>query len=241
MTQTTDASTGNATNPQVNVSDEPAVDPAPDNDADAHGDALPPKFAQATKAKRDALHHDAASTRERILDVALDLFSDKGYDATSLREIAERLGVTKAALYYHFASKEDILMALHMRLHEFGKEAMANLGDEPVSLERWAEILDGLVDQMMAQRKLFLLHERNQATFEKVHREGHDAEHEDLQNRFRQILGDPRVTLRDRVRMAASFGVIFSGLVLASEAFTEAKDAEMLEELRQCVHNVLLG
>jgi AcrR family transcriptional regulator len=239
MTQTTDASTGNATNPQVNVSDEPVVDPAPDNDA--HGDALPPKFAQATKAKRDALHHDAASTRERILDVALDLFSDKGYDATSLREIAERLGVTKAALYYHFASKEDILMALHMRLHEFGKEAMANLGDEPVSLERWAEILDGLVDQMMAQRKLFLLHERNQATFEKVHREGHDAEHEDLQNRFRQILGDPRVTLRDRVRMAASFGVIFSGLVLASEAFTEAKDAEMLEELRQCVHNVLLG
>jgi AcrR family transcriptional regulator len=239
MTQTTDASTGNGTNPQVNVSDEPVVDPAPDNDA--HGDALPPKFAQATKAKRDALHHDAASTRERILDVALDLFSDKGYDATSLREIAERLGVTKAALYYHFASKEDILMALHMRLHEFGKEAMANLGDEPVSLERWAEILDGLVDQMMAQRKLFLLHERNQATFEKVHREGHDAEHEDLQNRFRQILGDPRVTLRDRVRMAASFGVIFSGLVLASEAFTEAKDAEMLEELRQCVHNVLLG
>jgi AcrR family transcriptional regulator len=221
------------------VSDEPVVDTAPDNDA--HGDALPPKFAQATKAKRDALHHDAASTRERILDVALDLFSDKGYDATSLREIAERLGVTKAALYYHFASKEDILMALHMRLHEFGKEAMANLGDEPVSLERWAEILDGLVDQMMAQRKLFLLHERNQATFEKVHREGHDAEHEDLQNRFRQILGDPRVTLRDRVRMAASFGVIFSGLVLASEAFTEAKDAEMLEELRQCVHNVLLG
>jgi AcrR family transcriptional regulator len=235
MTQIADASTGKGKNPQVNVSDEPVIDPTADLDA------LPPKFAQATKAKRDALHHDAASTRERILDVALDLFSDKGYDATSLREIAERLGVTKAALYYHFASKEDILMALHMRLHEFGKEAMANLGDEPVSLERWAEILDGLVDQMMAQRKLFLLHERNQATFEKVHREGHDAEHEDLQNRFRQILGDPRVTLRDRVRMAASFGVIFSGLVLASEAFTEAKDAEMLEELRQCVHNVLLG
>ena len=44
--------------------------------------------------------------------MALDLFTEKGFDGTSLREIAERLGVTKAALYYHFASKDDILMAL---------------------------------------------------------------------------------------------------------------------------------
>ena len=209
MTQTADASTGNATNPQVNVSDGPVVDPT---DAPARP---PTQVRPGHQGQEGALHHDAASTRERILNVALDLFSDKGYDGTSLREIAERLGVTKAALYYHFASKEDILMALHMRLHEFGKDAMAQLGDEPVTIERWAEILDGLVDQMLAQRKLFLMHERNQAAMEKMHNEGHEAEHEDIQNRFRQILGDPRVTLRDRVRMAASFGVIFSGLVLA--------------------------
>ena len=95
-------------------------------------------------------------------------------------------------------------MALHMRLHDFGKEAMAQMGDEPITLELWATILDGLVDQMLAQRKLFLMHERNQAAMEKMHSEGHEAEHEDIQNRFRQILGDPRVSLRDRVRMAAS-------------------------------------
>ena len=188
-----------------------------------------------------ALTHDAASTRERILDVALDLFTDQGYDGTSLREIAERLGVTKAALYYHFASKEDILMALHMRLHDFGKEAMASLGDEPVTLERWAEIARRAGRPDAGQRKLFLMHERNQAAMEKMHSEGHEAEHEDIQNRFRQILGDTRVTLRDRVRMAASFGVIFSGLVLASEAFNEETNAEMGEQLRECVHNVLLG
>ncbi len=212
MTQTADASTGQGTTNGTN-----------------------------TQVNEDALTHDPASTRERILDVALDLFTEKGYDGTSLREIAERLGVTKAALYYHFASKEDILMALHMRLHEFGKEAIATLGDEPVTIERWAEILDGLVDQMLVQRKLFLMHERNQAAMEKMHSEGHEAEHEDIQNRFRQILGDPRVTLRDRVRMAASFGVIFSGLVLASDAFNDETNAEMGEQLRECVHNVLLG
>ncbi len=51
-------------------------------------------------------------TRQRILDVSAELFVDQGYDGTSLREIAERLGVTKAALYYHFSSKDQILRAL---------------------------------------------------------------------------------------------------------------------------------
>src|SRR5438270_10132887 len=48
-------------------------------------------------------------TRSRIQEVALELFTEQGYEATSLREIAERLGVTKAALYYHFKTKEDIV------------------------------------------------------------------------------------------------------------------------------------
>ncbi|WP_405017987.1 TetR/AcrR family transcriptional regulator [Kitasatospora sp. NBC_00070] len=48
-------------------------------------------------------------TRARIIDVALELFAEQGYEKTSLREIADRLGVTKAALYYHFKTKDDIV------------------------------------------------------------------------------------------------------------------------------------
>lgn len=51
-------------------------------------------------------------TREQIQAVALRLFVERGYDGASLREIAECLGVTKAALYYHFQSKEQILTSL---------------------------------------------------------------------------------------------------------------------------------
>lgn len=51
----------------------------------------------------------AGSTRARILDVALDLFSRKGYEGTSIRDIAEELSLTKAAVYYHFPSKEELL------------------------------------------------------------------------------------------------------------------------------------
>jgi AcrR family transcriptional regulator len=52
------------------------------------------------------------NTRERIQAVALQLFAEQGYESTSMRQIAEQLGFTKAALYYHFASKEDIVRAL---------------------------------------------------------------------------------------------------------------------------------
>src|SRR5208282_1840568 len=51
-------------------------------------------------------------TRARIQQVAVELFTEHGYEATSLREIAERIDVTKAALYYHFKSKEDIVRSL---------------------------------------------------------------------------------------------------------------------------------
>src|SRR5262249_59685865 len=112
---------------------------------------------QPDDALSAALPPDSRSgnTRERILDVALDLFIAQGFDGTSLREIAQRLGLTKAALYYHFTSKDDILMALHLRLHEFGREALAALGDEPVTLPTWGKLLDGLVDHMISQRRIF--------------------------------------------------------------------------------------
>src|ERR1700759_1931996 len=51
-------------------------------------------------------------TRSRVQKVALELFAEQGYEKTSLREIAERLDVTKAALYYHFRTKEDIVASL---------------------------------------------------------------------------------------------------------------------------------
>ncbi|MGW6283019.1 TetR/AcrR family transcriptional regulator [Kribbella sp. NPDC055071] len=51
-------------------------------------------------------------TKARIQQVAIELFSERGLQQTSLRDIAERLGVTKPALYYHFASREDLLSSL---------------------------------------------------------------------------------------------------------------------------------
>lgn len=50
------------------------------------------------------------NTKEKIFETALDLFSKKGYDSVSLREIAEEVGIKKSSIYSHYKSKEAILM-----------------------------------------------------------------------------------------------------------------------------------
>ena len=50
-----------------------------------------------------------SNTREEILEAALDLFSVNGYEATSISQLAEAVGIRKASLYSHFANKQDIL------------------------------------------------------------------------------------------------------------------------------------
>jgi AcrR family transcriptional regulator len=76
-------------------------------------------------------------TRAEIRVAALELFSERGVDATSLREIAERIGITKAALYYHYASKDALLGELvdpmFAELRELGDELegrTVDAGDE---------------------------------------------------------------------------------------------------------------
>src|SRR3954468_12582246 len=53
-----------------------------------------------------------ATSAERILSTALDLFAVKGYDATAVREICEAAGITKPTLYYFYGSKDGVLQAL---------------------------------------------------------------------------------------------------------------------------------
>ncbi|MEV6631715.1 helix-turn-helix domain-containing protein [Actinoplanes sp. NPDC051470] len=54
----------------------------------------------------------AADTRAEIHRVALELFTEKGFDATTTRDIAAALGMNQSSLYYHFAGKEEILRSL---------------------------------------------------------------------------------------------------------------------------------
>lgn len=58
------------------------------------------------------VRRDGAQTRAEACHTALRLFTDQGYETTSMRQIADELGINKASLYYYFDSKEAIVHAL---------------------------------------------------------------------------------------------------------------------------------
>ena len=64
----------------------------------------------------------AGDTKERILETALELFAQSGYLGTSMNDIAKQLGITKAALYKHYASKQEILDRIVERMNEMDYE-----------------------------------------------------------------------------------------------------------------------
>jgi AcrR family transcriptional regulator len=66
-----------------------------------------------------------SDTRQRIQDVARELFAAKGVQRTSLQDIADRLGLTKPALYYHFASREELVRSIVQPLIDEGEEFLA--------------------------------------------------------------------------------------------------------------------
>ena len=64
----------------------------------------------------------AGETKERILNTALALFSQRGYLGTSMSDIANELGMTKGALYKHYTSKQEILDRITARMGELDQE-----------------------------------------------------------------------------------------------------------------------
>jgi AcrR family transcriptional regulator len=183
------------------------------------------------------------STRERILNIALTLFNERGYDKTSLREIAEQLGTTKAALYYHFERKDEILLALHLRLHDLGRgmfDRMGDLENGEQAAEIWPELLDHFIDQLLSNREIFILHERNRNALELLEKsERHQAAHDDLEAQMRRFLASPAIPLAQRVRMACSIGAVLSTLIGPGEAFSDVPTSDLAELLRAAMRDLL--
>lgn len=92
-------------------------------------------------------------TREKILEVATDLFVEYGYDGTPLSLIASKLEFTKAALYYHFKSKTDILTEILEPLLGQVDELLERAPERfPTSDQRW--------DFMVRYSQILLSHAR---------------------------------------------------------------------------------
>ena len=137
-------------------------------------------------------------------------------------DIAERLGITKAALYYYFERKEDILVALHLRLQSLGAEIIDELEaapDGPARVAIWPRLANQIIDFMVENRELLLLHNRNRSAFESLDPADVGVDDRNVETRFERILSSPAIPLRERVRMAAMIGVITEVFADSAAAF----------------------
>jgi AcrR family transcriptional regulator len=168
---------------------------------------------------------DAGSTRARILQVALELFTEQGYDKTSLREIAERLGVTKAALYYHFKSKEDIFRAI---LEDYRREMDAFLAwgsEQPHSDAARRELIEHYVDTVVRHSALYSCLERNQAALNQFNHGKSQEMFRDRMTRMAELLREPDAPLRERIRSSIALLAVHAGWLFFQD--DEADSAEL--------------
>lgn len=97
----------------------------------------------ATKTRHSASPKAEArggeSRREALLDAAAAMFAAKGYDGTSIRDIAGAVGMLPGSLYYHFKSKEDLLLAVYRKGVTRFEEAIAEALDQTTN-EPWQAI-----------------------------------------------------------------------------------------------------
>ncbi|MEO3800781.1 helix-turn-helix domain-containing protein [Nonomuraea sp. B1E8] len=108
-------------------------------------------------------------TRERIQQVALELFAERGYDKTTLQEVAERLQITRPALYYHFRTKEAILAGVVDRLVDSIDELVTWARQQPMTAESKKEILRRIAELLADQwRPLFHFAQVNQGVMREV-------------------------------------------------------------------------
>jgi AcrR family transcriptional regulator len=179
-------------------------------------------------------------TRDRILAAALDLFVAQGYEKTSLREIAEQVGVTKAALYYHFASKEEIFRTLMEPFSAVQGQALELLQGQP-TLEEWGKGLEALVAWVLPHRGLLGLLENNRGVLEVM---GHDHEHDEnhvvFHERLDAVFGDEGTPLADRVRMVGAIGLVIGVLGFAAgKSFSNVPSDELQPILVAAINEVL--
>jgi AcrR family transcriptional regulator len=181
----------------------------------------------------------APTTRERIPVVALQLFAEKGYDATSMREIAEHLGITKPALYYHFDSKEAIVRELLRELLVQVAELVSWAQRQKVTpalrrdvLLRWSDIMQAnglaLFRFMMANRHV--IHEL-------YHNDSRQQDMMSLVEQLYALLAPPRATVEAqlRVRMAL-MSINMAGMAGVD---IDAPDEEILAAARKVALDLL--
>lgn len=169
-------------------------------------------------------------TRTRILDAALELFSEHGFDGTTLQQIADRLGITKAALYYYYPAPKDDLLT------ELVTPSIAELDDllsaherQPDTPARRRRFMEDYVDYMLGQRRLIAYMVSDIAI---VAHPAISAGSAQRRARFYALVAGEGLDFNEQVRVAMAFRGIGGVIAQYPDADTDELRQALLDAVR---------
>ncbi|MGQ4618467.1 TetR family transcriptional regulator [Nocardia sp. R7R-8] len=179
------------------------------------------------------------STKSAIRDAAMKLFGAKGFEQTSLREVADAVGITKASLYYHYASKLDLLLAIIDPIVDHMRSVVDDLDRLPHDTESIRQVLRTYLRGLIHHRDAGALIVRDTVAIINAMADRYP----DLKNTneaLRQWLAGPDATAAAQLRACAALEVICVALV-SKELVPGADDALVEASLLDAATCVLAG
>ena len=155
-------------------------------------------------------------TKRKIFETSMKLFSEKGYDATSIEEITAVVGVAKGTLYYHFSSKEEIFNFLV----EEGMKLLKNSIE--IKIQKCDTTIDKLKAVSLVQLKAIEKYE-NMLTIVVTQSFGNEKRHEFCRQKVIEYIGVIEEIIEDGVKKGDIIDVDSS--ILATEIFSLTCDA----------------
>lgn len=201
---------------------------------------MPAKTAEPTGPQQER----SARTRLRILETAASAFAEHGYDGVSLNEVVRRSGLTKGALYHHFASRDELALATFRHKQQ---ELVSQIGqavdpDAP-PLERLAELLRERARLLARDRSLFVV---VRLGIDLTMRHGAGSEYAGFTDLPLELFGElvregqARGEIRPDVDPGAAAETIFAGILGIDQAALLAPDEAGLLERSEWLLDVLV-
>ncbi|BDT93054.1 TetR family transcriptional regulator [Nocardia sputorum] len=165
-------------------------------------------------------------TKSAIRDAAVKLFGAKGFEQTSLREVADAVGITKASLYYHYASKLDLLLAIIDPIVDHMRSVVDDLDQMPHDAESIRQVLRTYLRGLIHHRDAGALVVRDTVAIINAMADRY-PDLMDASQALREWLAGPDATEEAQLRACAALEVI--GVALVSKELVPGADDSLVE------------
>lgn len=165
-------------------------------------------------------------TKSAIRDAAVKLFGAKGFEQTSLREVADAVGITKASLYYHYASKLDLLLAIIDPIVDHMRSVVSDLDQVPHDSESIRRVLRTYLRGLIDHRDAGALVVRDTVAIINAMADRY-PDLRDTSRELRLWLAGPDATEEAHLRACAALEVI--GVALVSKELVPGADDSLVE------------